>query len=82
MLTIRILGTGCPACNQLEKMCFNVLAYNSIDADIQKITDIKQIASYSVLHTPALVINDKIYCSGKLPAEKDLLRWFRINLIG
>ncbi|RPI17725.1 MAG: thioredoxin family protein [Ignavibacteriae bacterium] len=81
MLTIRVFGGDCPNCNQLEKMCFNVLAYNSMDADVQKITDIKKIAEYGIMHTPALVINNKVYCSGKLPTEKDLFRWFRLNLI-
>jgi protease-4 len=44
MITIRVLGMGCPGCNELEKMCINFLAEENIDADFQKITDIKQFA--------------------------------------
>jgi len=48
MLTIRVPGTGCPSCNELEKMCINILAENNIDADFQKINDINKITDYLV----------------------------------
>jgi len=55
MVTIRVLGAGCARCNELEKMCFNVLAEHNIDADMQKISDVKKIAEYGVVSTPALM---------------------------
>ncbi|HEY5122942.1 MAG TPA: thioredoxin family protein [Ignavibacteria bacterium] len=79
MVTIRILGPGCVRCNDLEKLCMNVLAENNIDADIQKISDMKIIAGYGVMSTPGLVINDKVYCSGKLPTKSTLLHWIMDN---
>ncbi len=39
MLTIRIVGSGCPNCENLFQLCMNVAAENNLDADIQKITD-------------------------------------------
>ena len=77
MLTIRVLGSGCVRCNDLEKLCMNVLAENDIDADIQKITDIKEIAKLGIISTPALIINDKVMVSGKLPTKSTLLHWFK-----
>jgi small redox-active disulfide protein 2 len=77
MLTIRVLGMGCPSCNELEKMVINFLAEENIDADFQKITDMKQFASYGVMQTPALVINGKVYCKGKLPTKTTLAHWIR-----
>ena len=79
MLTIRVLGPGCPRCNELEKMCFNVLAQYNIDADMQKISDIKKIAEFGVLSTPALIINGKTYCSGKIPTKSTLIHWIMEN---
>ena len=79
MVTIRVLGLGCARCNELEKICFNVLAENNIDADIQKISDMKTIAGYGVMSTPGLVINGKVYCSGKLPTKSTLLHWIMDN---
>lgn len=77
MVEIRILGTGCPKCNELERLCFNVAAEHNIDADIQKITDLTQIMSYGVMQTPALVINGKVKISGRLPTAATLLDWIR-----
>jgi len=75
MVTIRVLGTGCPGCNELEQMCFNVLGQYNIDADMQKITDIKKIAEFGVMSTPALIINGKTYCTGKIPTKQTLTHW-------
>ena len=77
MLKIRVLGPGCVRCNDLEKLCMNVLAENDIDADIQKITDIKEIAKLGIISTPALIINDKVMVSGKLPTKSTLLHWIK-----
>jgi small redox-active disulfide protein 2 len=79
MVTIRVLGPGCARCNELEKMCFNVAAENSIDADIQKISDMKKIAELGIISTPALIINGKTYCSGKIPTKSTLLHWLKDN---
>jgi small redox-active disulfide protein 2 len=79
MLTIRVLGPGCPSCVELEKMCLNFLAEENFDADFQKITDMKQIAEYGIMQTPALIINGKVYCKGKLPTKTTLAHWIRQN---
>ena len=77
MLTIKVLGPGCTRCSDLEKLCINVLAENDIDADLQKVTDIKEIAGYGIMSTPALIINEKVMVSGKLPSKSTLLNWFK-----
>lgn len=82
ILTIRVFGTGCLRCNELEKMCFNVCAENDIDADIQKITDINKIAETGIMVTPALVINGKLYAKGKLPVKSTLKHWITENIPG
>lgn len=77
MIEVRVLGMGCPRCNELEKMCFNVAAQYNIDADIQKVKDLKEIMSYGIMQTPGLVINGKVKISGKLPTESTLLHWMQ-----
>lgn len=77
MLKIRVLGSGCPTCNELEKMCINVLAEENINADFRKITDLKEIAEYGVMQTPALIINDKVFSQGKLPTKSTLIHWIK-----
>ena len=79
MLTIKVLGPGCCRCNDLEKLCMNILAENDIDADLQKITDMKEIASLGIMSTPALIINDKVMVTGKLPTKSTFLHWIKTN---
>jgi small redox-active disulfide protein 2 len=77
MVEIKVLGSGCARCKELERMCYNVAAENNIDADIQKISDLKEIMSYGIMQTPGLVINGKVKLSGKLPAATSLLHWMQ-----
>jgi len=77
MLTIKVIGPGCERCKELERMCFNVCAENDFDADIHKITDMAKIASLGIIATPALIINDKLYVSGKLPTKHTLVHWIK-----
>ncbi|MBI5403978.1 MAG: TM0996/MTH895 family glutaredoxin-like protein [Ignavibacteriae bacterium] len=79
MVEIKVLGTGCARCNELEKLCYNVAAENNIDADIKKVSDLKEIMSYGIMQTPGLVINGKVKISGKLPTSSTLLNWMKEN---
>ena len=75
MLNIKILGSGCTNCKNLEKLCREVVTENNLEADIEKVTDIKEIVSYGILSTPGLVVNGKVLSSGKLPTKSTLQHW-------
>ncbi len=75
MLAIRILGPGCPRCHEVEKRTINALAELNVAADVQKITDFKKIAEYKILSTPALVINDQVVCTGRIPSVAEIKGW-------
>lgn len=75
MLNIKVLGSGCANCQNLEKLCKEVIAENNIEADIEKVTDYKDIMSYGIMSTPGLVINGKVVHSGKLPTKSTLTNW-------
>lgn len=72
MLTIKILGSGCSRCESLEKMTRNAVEEMHIDASIEKVGDIEEILKYSVLRTPALVINEKVILRGEVPGLIEL----------
>ena len=76
-MDIRILGTGCPRCNELEKRTINALAELNIAADVQKIKDIKKITEYGVFATPGLIINNKVKSSGRLPSLQEIKSWIQ-----
>jgi small redox-active disulfide protein 2 len=71
-MEIKVLGMGCPKCRALEKAVINSLAELDIPADVSKIEDINDILEYGIIRTPALVINDKVVLSGRVPTGKEL----------
>lgn len=71
-MEIKILGTGCAKCNQLESLVRETIKEEAIVATIKKIKDIDKIMAYPVLITPALIINEKIVFSGKVPSKNEL----------
>lgn len=75
MLNIKVLGAGCANCITLEKICKEVAAENHIEAEIEKVTDFKEIMSYGIMITPGLVINGKVVHSGKIPTRSTLAHW-------
>lgn len=75
-MKIEVLGMGCARCNKLEQQVHKALKELSIEAEVEKVSDLNKISSYGVLMTPGLVINGKVFCSGKIPAMADLKKWF------
>lgn len=71
-MEIKVLGTGCPKCKTLEQATRNAVSELSIDANITKVEDIVDIMNYGVMRTPALVINEKVVISGRVPDAREL----------
>lgn len=66
-MDIKILGSGCARCRNLEALTEEALAELGIDAHIEKVTDPAEIASWGVMSTPALVVDDEVVSSGRVP---------------
>jgi small redox-active disulfide protein 2 len=73
-MNIKILGTGCAKCNQLEKLTKDVLTEMGVVADIDHVKDLNKIMEYPILTTPGLVINDELVVSGKVPDKNKLIQ--------
>ncbi len=72
MKVIKVLGTGCPSCVKTEKIIAEVINELSIDAKIQKVTEIMDIMAYDVMRTPAVVIDNKVMIKGKVPSKDEV----------
>ena len=64
--SVKILGSGCAKCNQLEANTLEALKSLGMDTTIDHITDFGQIAAYGVMSTPALVVDEKVVSYGKV----------------
>ena len=71
-MNIKILGTGCAKCHQLEKTAKEVVKELGIDAAVEEVKGIDKIIAYNVLITPGLVINEKVVSSGKVPTKAEI----------
>lgn len=74
-LMIKVLGLGCPRCEQLHSEVMLVLAENGIPADLAYIDDPLEIATYGVLTPPALIINNTVMSAGNVPSKTRLKAW-------
>ncbi|MBW2215814.1 MAG: thioredoxin family protein, partial [Deltaproteobacteria bacterium] len=51
------------------------VAESGVDATIQKVTDVMEIAKQGVFGTPAVVIDGDVKCVGKIPKKEEVIRW-------
>lgn len=65
-MDIKILGSGCSSCVKLQQNVTTACEELSINPSISKVTDMKDIMSYGVMSTPALVIDGKVKSMGRI----------------
>lgn len=71
-MNIKILGSGCKNCVTLTENTKAAIKEMGIEAEITKVTDFKDIMTYGVMSTPALVIDEKVVSFGKVLKPKDI----------
>jgi small redox-active disulfide protein 2 len=76
-LVIRIFGTGCISCNNLQTQVIEVLNTMGLAADIEQIHDPDEIGRQGVIMTPALMVNGKVKSGGRPPTPAQIEQWIR-----
>ncbi len=71
-MQIKILGTGCANCRNLEKATREAVAELNLDATVEKEEDIVKIMSYGVMRTPAIVVDEKVLVYGRVPSVNEI----------
>ena len=77
-MNIKVLGSGCSKCKQLEQTVNDVVKELGIDTNIEHVTNINDIIAYAILTTPGLVINEEVVSAGKVPTKAEVTQ-FIIN---
>jgi small redox-active disulfide protein 2 len=75
MMEIKVLGPGCPKCQQTEKVVKEAVSESGVDAKIEKVTDIVKIGEYGVFGTPAVVVDGEVKSVGKIPKKEEVKGW-------
>ena len=74
-MDIKVLGPGCPKCQQTEKIVKEAVAEAGVEAQIEKVTDTMEIAGYGVFGTPAVLVDGEVKSVGKIPKKQDVMGW-------
>mgnify|MGYP003485022053 FL=1 len=77
MVSIKVLGTGCKKCQNLENKVRELVASYNIEKKKKKVTDIQEMVNYGIMMTPGLIINEKVKSFGIIPKDDQLLSWLK-----
>ena len=71
-MKIQILGTGCAKCKLLTENVRKAVEDAGIEAEIEKVEDIKEIMKFKILMTPGLAIDGQVKAAGRVLAPEDI----------
>jgi len=74
-MKIKILGTGCPKCKQLYAEAEKAVAASGVAAELEKVEKLEEIMKYGVMTTPALVVDEEVRASGRIPRVPEIVSW-------
>lgn len=74
-MEIKILGAGCPKCKRLEAVTRAVVDELGLQANFTKVTSMADIMNYDIMATPALVVDEVVLSSGRLPSKEEIRGW-------
>jgi len=66
-MKIQILGPGCYNCKLLAEKVDKAAQELGLDYELEKVTDLAEIARLGVFMTPGLVIDDEVKLTGRVP---------------
>ncbi|MCG2578619.1 thioredoxin family protein [Dechloromonas sp. XY25] len=78
-MLIKILGSGCAKCNRLEQLTRDAVAELAIEATFEHVKDMDKIMAYPIMTTPALVVDESVLVSGRMPSKDELLGWLKAH---
>ncbi len=70
---VKVLGSCCSKCNQLEAATKAALEQLGMDSTIEHVSDFSRIAAYGVMTTPALAIDDKVVSYGRALKTEEVI---------
>ncbi len=74
-MKIKVIGPGCAKCRETENVIREAVREAGSSASVEKVTDFREIMALGVLSTPAVVVDGKIVCSGRVPSRAEALGW-------
>lgn len=74
-MEIKVLGPGCAKCHQTEEHVKEAVTEARLDARIEKVTNVMEIAKCGVFMTPAVIVDGEVKSVGKIPEKEEIKSW-------
>lgn len=74
-MDIKVLGPGCPKCQKTMDNVRQAVSEAGVDANVDKVTDVMEIAKFGVFGTPAVVVDGSVKAVGKVPSVEEIKGW-------
>ena len=71
-MEIKVLGSGCSRCHKALEVVEKVVKEQSVDAQVEYVTDIERVMAYNVMSMPAIVVDGEVRLKGTVPTEADV----------
>ena len=71
-MDVKIIGAGCPDCDKLKASTEAALKELGINAEIQRITALKDIVLLGVMTAPSLLVDGKLLISGQAASKEEV----------
>lgn len=75
MKKVEVYGTGCKKCKQLTINAQKIVDSMKLDTKVDYINDPVATIKKGIADSPALVIEDKIRCVGRVPSDEEIKNW-------
>ncbi len=76
-MEIKVLGPGCAKCEKTAAIVNEAVAESGVDANVEKVTGVMEIAQHGVFGTPAVIVDGDVKIVGKIPKKEDVLSWIK-----
>ncbi len=74
-MLIKVFGPGCSKCKETEHIVLEAVEASGMNADVKKVSDLREMMAAGVLSTPAVTINGTLVCSGRVPSKEEVVSW-------
>ena len=74
-MLIKVFGPGCSKCKETEHIVREAVEASGMNADVKKVSDLREMMAAGVLSTPAVTINGTLVCSGRVPSKEEVVSW-------
>lgn len=74
-MKIRVFGSGCARCQEAAEVVVGVVRKTGVAATVEKVTDLQAMMMAGILSTPAVAVDGKIMCTGRVPAKEEVAEW-------